>query len=376
VDDPTLELAKQLIARSSVTPNDGGCQELMIARLVPLGFNVERLPFGDVSNFWAQRGTGAPLVVFAGHTDVVPPGPREAWASDPFSPAIRDGQLYGRGAADMKSSLAAFVTAIEQFVTAHPRHRGAIGLLITSDEEGAAVNGTAKVMDALRQRGVRMTYCVVGEPTSSHQLGDVIKNGRRGSLNGRLRVNGVQGHVAYPQFARNPIHAFAPALAELVATHWDRGTADFPPTTFQISGVRAGTGAENVIPGALEVDFNFRFSPALTEAGLRTHVEEILRRHQVDHELRWALSGQPYFTAPGRLVAAARQAVKTLLGVEAALSTDGGTSDGRFIAPAGVEVIELGPLNATIHKIDEHIAVGDPARLARVYREILADLLA
>lgn len=373
--DPTLELAKELIARPSVTPEDRGCQELLGARLVPLGFRIERLVFGDVSNLWAQRGDGSPLVVFAGHTDVVPPGPREAWTDDPFTPAVRAGRLYGRGAADMKSSLAAFITAIEEFVRHNAHHRGALGVLLTSDEEGAAINGTARVMEWLQARGIRIAHCVVGEPTSSTQLGDVIKNGRRGSLNGKLRIRGVQGHVAYPQFARNPIHVLAPVLTELIATEWDRGTADFPPTGFQVSGVRAGTGADNVIPGTLELDFNFRFSTAVTEGALRTRVEHILTRHGVDHELHWARSGQPYLTPPGNLVNAARQAVRTVLGVEARLSTDGGTSDGRFIAPAGGEVIELGPLNATVHKTDEYVPAADPARLARVYAEILKQLL-
>lgn len=375
MSDPTLELAQELIARPSVTPDDRGCQELLIARLAPLGFQVQRLPFGNVTNLWAWRGDQKPLLVFAGHTDVVPPGPRESWSSDPFTPTIRDGLLYGRGAADMKSSIAAFITAIEDFIRQHPRHRGTIGILITSDEEGPSVDGTVKVMDWLRQQNIQIAYCIVGEPTSTKQLGDVIKNGRRGSLNGKLRVNGIQGHVAYPQFARNPVHMLAPAVAELVATEWDQGTADFPKTTFQISGMRAGTGADNVIPGKLEVDFNFRFSSAVTEGGLCARVEQILKRHKVDYELRWTLSGQPYLTKSPTLIGAAQRAIRTVVGVDPELSTDGGTSDGRFIAPSGAEVIEIGPLNSTVHKANESVAVADLAVLARVYGAILLDLL-
>lgn len=365
----------ELIRRPSVTPHDAGCQELIAARLAPLGFQIEALRFGEVDNLWARRGTAAPLVVFAGHTDVVPPGPLAHWTSDPFEPAVRDGHLYGRGAADMKSSLAAFVTAVEEFVAQAPEHRGSIAFLLTSDEEGPAVDGTRKVVEWLTQHGVLIDYCVVGEPTSGQVLGDTIKNGRRGSLSGRLVVHGVQGHVAYPHLASNPIHTLAPALAELVATEWDRGNADFPPTSFQVSNVRAGTGAENVIPGRLELDFNFRFSTAVTEAGLRDRVEEILRRHGVEHEIAWTLSGPPYLTPRGRLVEAARAAIRETCGIETALSTTGGTSDGRFIAPTGAEVIELGPSNATIHKIDERVAVEEPARLALVYRSLLRRLL-
>ncbi len=374
--DKTLELAMQLIARPSVTPNDAGCQELIAARLAAIGFRIESLRFGEVVNLWAERGSGEPLVVFAGHTDVVPAGPREQWTSDPFVPTLRGDHLYGRGAADMKSSLAAFVTAIEDFVARHPRHRGAIALLITADEEGPSVDGTAKVVEWLRARGRRITHCVVGEPTCVAQLGDVVKNGRRGSLNGKLRVRGVQGHVAYPHLARNPIHMLAPALSELVATEWDRGNRDFPPTSFQVSNIHAGTGVENVIPGALELDFNFRFSTAVTEAELRQRVERVLTRHDVDYEIQWRLSGHPYLTAPGRLVEATREAIRTVLGIDTRLSTDGGTSDGRFIAPLGAEVVEFGPLNASIHKIDECIAAADPARLAQVYARLLENLLA
>lgn len=369
--DRTLELAKQLIERPSVTPSDAGCLELLSARLKPLGFEIHPLRFGEVDNLWAQRGTGAPLVVFAGHTDVVPPGPLESWKSDPFKPTVRDGRLYGRGAADMKSSLAAFVTAIEDFVGRHPKHPGSIALLLTSDEEGVAVNGTVKVVDWLKTRHTRIDYCVVGEPTSSQTLGDVIKNGRRGSLGARLTVHGVQGHVAYPHLARNPIHAFAPALAELTASQWDQGNQDFPPTTFQVSNLRAGTGADNVIPGKLEIDFNFRFSTATTDTQLRERAEAILNRHGVEYTIQWRLSGQPYLTPRGKLVNAAQRAIRETLGVETRLSTDGGTSDGRFIAPTGAEVIELGPLNASIHKLDENVAIEDPARLARIYVRLI-----
>lgn len=375
MSDRTLELAKQLIERPSQTPRDAGCQEIMIARLAPLGFKVERLPFGDVENFWAIRGSAKPLVVFAGHTDVVPTGPREAWKSDPYKPEIRDGHLYGRGAADMKSSLAAFVTAIEDFLAKHPKHRGAIGLLITSDEEGPALNGTVKVMEWLGQHGIKIDYCIVGEPSCVKQLGDTIKIGRRGSLSGRLSVRGKQGHVAYPQLARNPIHMLAPALAELVAMEWDQGNADFPPTSFQVSNIHGGTGVENVIPGRLEVVFNFRFSTAVTDVELRHRVEEILRRHGVDHEILWTLSGHPFLTRGTALIESVRQAVREELGVEATPSTSGGTSDGRFIAPTGTEVVELGPLNRTIHQIDECISVDDLARLASVYRRVLEKLL-
>lgn len=373
--DKTLELAMELIRRPSVTPDDAGCQDLLIEQLERLGFEVQRLRFGDVNNFWAQRGDGEPLLAFTGHTDVVPPGPTEAWHSDPFHPEIRDGRLYGRGAADMKSSLAAFVTAIGDFLSRHKRPKGAIGVLITSDEEGAAIDGTAKVMDWLNGHGVRITHCIVGEPTSARTLGDVIKNGRRGSLNAKLTVHGVQGHVAYPHLAKNPVHVFAPALAELTRTEWDAGNQYFPKTTFQISNIYGGTGADNVIPGALELRFNFRFSTASTETTLRERVQAILQRHGLDYEIKWSLSGQPYLTQPKALTDAAQRAVQDILGVEAALLTDGGTSDGRFIAPTGAEVIELGPLNASIHKVDEWITVADLARLARVYAAILDRLL-
>ncbi len=373
--DKTLELAKELIRRPSVTPRDEGCQKMLAARLAPLGFAIEHLPFGDVENLLARRGKDAPLIVFAGHTDVVPPGPLDAWDGDPFTPTLREGRLYGRGAADMKGAVAAFVTAVEDFVARHPAHPGSVGLLLTSDEEGPAVNGTVKVVEWLRKRGVAIDYCVVGEPTSSRTLGDVIKNGRRGSLNAKVVIHGVQGHVAYPHLARNPIHALAPALAELTSTVWDNGNEDFPPTSFQISNIHGGTGAENVIPGSVELNCNFRFSTATTEATLRERLEGIFEKHRVEYTINWQLSGQPYLTRKGALVAAARRAIRNKLGIEPTLSTDGGTSDGRFIAPTGSEVIELGPMNATIHKINECIPVEDLARLAGTYAELLEILL-
>ncbi|HEU5338928.1 MAG TPA: succinyl-diaminopimelate desuccinylase [Sulfuricaulis sp.] len=373
--DKTLELAKELIARPSQTPRDEGCQEILIKRLEPLGFKSERLPYGDVENLWAVRGDAKPLLVFAGHTDVVPSGPREAWKSDPYRPEVRDGHLYGRGASDMKSSLAAFITGIEDFLAKHPKHKGSIGLLITSDEEGPAVNGTVKVMEWLGKHGIKIDFCVVGEPSCTNKLGDTIKIGRRGSLTGRLTVRGKQGHVAYPHLAKNPIHMLAPALAELATIEWDQGNADFPPTSFQISNIHGGTGAENVIPGRLEVVFNFRFSTAVTEADLRRRVEEILQRHGVEHQLQWVLSGHPFLTRGTVLIEAVRAAVKQELDMIAETSTSGGTSDGRFIAPTGTEVVEIGPLNRTIHQIDESIAVDDIGRLARVYRRILENVL-
>lgn len=365
----------ELIRRPSVTPEDAGCQALIAAWLERLGFAVTRLRFGEVDNLWASRGTGKPLLAFAGHTDVVPPGPLAAWTSNPFEPVVRDGRLYGRGAADMKSSLAAFVTAIEDFLARHPRHKGTLALLLTSDEEGPAVNGTVKVVEWLKERGIGIDYCVVGEPTSTKTLGDTIKHGRRGSLNGRLVVRGVQGHVAYPHLASNPIHQLAPALAELAATEWDRGSPDFPPTTFQVSNIHGGTGADNVIPGEVEVLFNFRFSSAVTEAALRERVEETLRRHGLVFEIAWSLSGNPYLTRGRTLIDAARAALRAALHIDAELSTGGGTSDGRFIAATGAEVIELGPLNATIHKANENVPIEDPARLARAYAYIAENLI-
>jgi succinyl-diaminopimelate desuccinylase len=372
--DETLELAMALIRRPSVTPQDAGCQTLVAARLERLGFTIHRLRFGEVDNLWATHGSGSPLLVFAGHTDVVPPGPRDDWASDPFEPVVRDGRLYGRGAADMKSSVAAFVTAAERYAAARPAHPGTLALLLTSDEEGPAVDGTVKVLEWLARQRVQIDYCVVGEPTSSERLGDTIKHGRRGSLSGRLVVRGIQGHVAYPQLARNPIHQVAPALAELAAEQWDHGDEDFPPTSFQVSNIHGGTGADNVIPAEVEVRFNFRFSPAVTEQALRSRVEAILARHGIDYRLEWTLSGRPYLTRGRRLVEALRAAIRAELGVEAALSTSGGTSDGRFIAATGAEVVEFGPLNTTIHKVNEHVSVEDPARLARVYLKVIENI--
>jgi succinyl-diaminopimelate desuccinylase len=373
--DKTLELAMELIRRPSVTPDDGGCQRLLAERLRPLGFECEHLRFGEVDNLWAVRGTGKPLIVFAGHTDVVPTGPRERWHSDPFQPTLRDGHLYGRGAADMKSSIAAFVTAIESFLAKHPNHKGAVALLITSDEEGPSVDGTVKVVDWLKTRGIRIDYCVVGEPTSVSQLGDTVKNGRRGSLSAKLTVRGKQGHVAYPHLARNPVHLLAPALADLVREEWDRGNEFFPPTTMQVSNIHGGTGAENVIPGELVVHFNFRYSTASTADQLKSRVTAILQRHNIDHEIAWTHSGLPYLTQPGALVDAVRAAIQAETGVATELSTSGGTSDGRFIAPTGAQVVELGPLNATIHQIDECVRSDHPHLLSRIYERIIADLL-
>jgi succinyl-diaminopimelate desuccinylase len=371
----TLELARQLIARPSVTPDDAGCQALMIARLEAIGFVIERLRFGDTDNFWARRGTNAPLFVFAGHTDVVPPGPLDDWDSDPFRPEIRDDMLYGRGAADMKSSLAAMITACEAFIADHPRHNGSIAFLITSDEEGVATDGTVRVVELLQQRGEHIDWCLVGEPTSNERVGDVIKNGRRGSLGGRLTVQGRQGHVAYPHLASNPVHNAAAVVAELCASEWDSGNEFFPPTSFQISNIHAGTGATNVIPDTLVVDFNFRFSTVVTDQQLRQQVESLLDRHGLDYRIDWSLSGQPFLTAAGALVDAVQQAVNAVCGYASELSTSGGTSDGRFIAPTGAQVVELGPCNATIHQINESIRVADIGLLAAIYHQTLERLL-
>ncbi|HHM04709.1 MAG TPA: succinyl-diaminopimelate desuccinylase [Gammaproteobacteria bacterium] len=372
---PTIQLAVDLIRRPSVTPDDHGCQTLIAKRLQALGFAVEPLRFGEVDNLWARRGTQGPLFVFAGHTDVVPPGPEHLWRHPPFAGTIADGLLYGRGAADMKGALAAMVTATARFVSAHPGHKGSIAFLLTSDEEGPAVNGTVKVVETLKARGEHIDWCVVGEPSSSEQVGDVIKNGRRGSLNGRLRIKGSQGHVAYPQLADNPIHRAVPALAELAATAWDRGSEHFPPTSLQISNIHGGTGAENVIPGELEVMFNFRYSTAQTAAGLQQQVQALLDRHGLNYDLSWRLSGEPFLTPSGVLVEAARAAIQTVSGFAPELSTGGGTSDGRFIAPTGAEVIELGPQNATIHQLNEHIGVADLERLSALYQALLENLL-
>ncbi len=371
----TLALASALIACPSVTPADAGCQDLMIERLEALGFAIEILPFGAVHNFWARRGDTAPLFVFAGHTDVVPTGPRERWDSDPFTPEVRDGFLYGRGAADMKGSLAAMVTACERFLKAHPDHKGSIGFLITSDEEGPSVDGTRKVVEYLNQHGVQIDWCLVGEPTCDLETGDVIKNGRRGSLGGRLVINGVQGHIAYPHLADNPIHRLAPALAALCAEHWDDGNEFFPPTTFQFSNLNAGTGADNVIPGQVHALFNFRYSTESTAEALKHRFEAILERHEVDCDIEWTLSGEPFLTRPGELVDAARAAVRTVTGRETRLSTDGGTSDGRFIAPTGAQVVELGPINATIHKVNERVAIEELEILSSIYENILIELM-
>lgn len=376
-----LRLTESLIARRSVTPDDAGCQALLGQRLGAIGFVNESLPFGPdgarVDNLWSLRrgGRPGPVVVFAGHTDVVPTGPLERWTSDPFVPSHRDGALYGRGAADMKTSIAAMVVAVEEFVAAHPQHAGDIAFLLTSDEEGPSVDGTVRVVEALRQRGQRLDACIVGEPTSVDRLGDVIKNGRRGSLTGRLTVHGVQGHIAYPQLARNPLHDLAPALAELVATRWDEGNAFFPPTSFQVSNLHAGTGVGNVIPGQAVVDFNFRFSTESTAEGLKSRVDEVLARHGVPHTLAWTLGGQPFLTAPGSLSNALASAIEAECGIRPELSTTGGTSDGRFIARICPQVVEFGPINASIHKIDEHVDVASIEVLKNIYRGTLKRLL-
>jgi succinyl-diaminopimelate desuccinylase len=375
MNSDTFDLALDLIARRSVTPHDGDCQALIAQRLSGIGFRAEHMRHGDVDNLWLRRGDDAPVLCFAGHTDVVPTGPLESWTSDPFQPEVRGGHLYGRGAADMKSSLAAFVTAIERFVAEQPHHRGSIALLLTSDEEGPAKDGTARVVEALRARGERIDYCVVGEPTSVERLGDMIKNGRRGSLSGAITVKGAQGHVAYPHLARNPVHLFAPALAELAATAWDEGNEYFPPTTWQVSNIQAGTGATNVIPGELTAHFNFRFSPESTVEHLQQRTAEILDRHQLDYQVDWSLSGNPFMTRPGQLVDAVKGAITTVAGITPELSTTGGTSDGRFIAGICDEVVELGPVNASIHKIDENIAVPDIDNLSHIYHQVLCALL-
>ncbi|UUX97199.1 succinyl-diaminopimelate desuccinylase [Aquabacterium sp. J223] len=378
----TLLLLEALIARPSITPDDAGCQALIGDRLRAVGFDCTSLPFGPdgarVSNLWAVRkGTAAgPLLAFAGHTDVVPTGPLAQWRSDPFVPTHRDGRLHGRGAADMKASLAAMVVATERFVAARPHHAGAIAFLLTSDEEGPSVDGTVKVVDWLQQQGLRLDACIVGEPTSVDRLGDTVKNGRRGSLSGRLTVKGIQGHVAYPQLARNPLHQLAPALAELVAIDWDRGNAHFPPTTFQVSNVHAGTGAGNVIPGEAVVDFNFRFSTESTADGLKARVTDLLQRHGLEFDIAWTLSGQPFLTTPGSLSRALVASIEQATGVQAELSTTGGTSDGRFIARLCDQVVEFGPLNDSIHKVDEHVRVADLEPLTAVYQGVLERLLA
>jgi succinyl-diaminopimelate desuccinylase len=373
--EETLALTRALIARRSLTPDDAGCQPLMAARLAPLGFRIDTLESNSVVNGWWRRGTASPLVCFAGHTDVVPTGPLDKWQSDPFTPTELDGFLYGRGAADMKASLAAFVTAVEAFVAAHPAAPGSIALLVTSDEEGPSVDGTVKVVEKLAAAGQRIDYCIVGEPTSVDRLGDMIKNGRRGTLSGTLTVNGVQGHVAYPQIARNPIHLLAPALAELAATGWDDGNEYFPPTSWQCSNIHAGTGAGNVIPGSLELMFNFRFCPVSSRASLVERLEAVLKRHGLDYELAWTGFGPPYLTGRGKLVDVVTDAVRTVTGITPELSCTGGTSDGRFIADICPEVVELGPVNASIHKLNERVRVADVGALAAIYLGVLERLL-
>ena len=383
MSDAALRLAQQLIARASVTPEDGGCLDWITAELQPHGFACERIDSGPeqffVHNLWALRpgsqGAQGATIVFAGHVDVVPPGPAEQWTSAPFDPVVHDGKLYGRGASDMKGPLAAMIVGAQNYVAAHPQTPLNIGFLITSDEEGPANDGTVVVCKALRERGQRLDYCVVGEPTAVQRTGDMIKNGRRGSLSGRLTVNGVQGHIAYPHLAKNPIHLLAPALAELAATQWDQGNAHFPPTSWQVSNIHGGTGAGNVIPGTVTVDFNFRFSTASTSEGLQQQLEAVLRRHGLDYALQWTLGGLPFLTEPGTLVDAARRAIAEVAGVQAELSTSGGTSDGRFIAQICPQVIELGPPNSSIHKVNEHIALADLAPLPAIYQRVL-ELLA
>ena len=374
MNTPTLDLAIDLLTRRSNTPEDAGCQELMISRLAPLGFKIERMRFDDVDNFYARRGTAGPLLVFAGHTDVVPTGPLEKWHTPPFEPTIKDGMLYARGAADMKTSLAAFVTSIEEFVAEHPNHLGSIGLLITSDEEAAAINGTVKVVEVLKARGELIDYCIVGEPTSIKVVGDMIKNGRRGSLSGKLVIKGVQGHIAYPHLVKNPIHMVAPAIKEMVDTVWDNGNEYFPPTSWQISNMNGGTGATNVVPGEVEILFNFRFSTASTEQNLKQRVHAILDKHDLSYDLDWEYS-PPYITPRGNLVEAISSAIETCYGVTPELSTTGGTSDGRFIADICKQVIEFGPLNATIHKLNECVGVADIEPLKETYKMTLTKLL-
>jgi succinyl-diaminopimelate desuccinylase len=371
----TLTLAQQLISRRSVTPDDAGCLDMLMDILKPLGFRCEKISMGGVDNLWARRGTASPLVCFAGHTDVVPTGPLTEWASDPFVPTIRDGMLYGRGAADMKGSLAAFMSAISEFVEQHPDHPGSIAVLFTSDEEGPAINGTVRIVEALRDRGEKMDYCIVGEPTAVSKTGDMIKNGRRGSLSGLLTVKGVQGHVAYPHLAKNPIHEIAAAIAELAQTQWDAGNEYFPPTTWQVSNFNAGTGANNVIPGTATIKFNFRFSTASTLESLQTRVHGILDKHGVPYDLEWTYDGRPFLTQKGDLVDAISCAIKTVTGIDAELSTTGGTSDGRFIADVCPQVVECGPCNATIHKINECVSVDELRQLPQIYLHTLRNLL-
>lgn len=371
----TLELAKALIARKSVTPADEGCQQMIIDRLVPLGFKAETIRHGDVTNLWIRHGTAKPLVVLAGHTDVVPSGPLEKWHSDPFVPTIRDGKLFGRGAADMKTSIAAFVTAAERFVAAHPDHAGSLALLITSDEEGPSVDGTVKVVEELKRRGETIDYCIVGEPSSAEVFGDTIKNGRRGSLTARLIVNGVQGHVAYPQRVKNPVHLAAPALAEMATAEWDKGNEYFPPTSWQISNIHAGTGAQNITPGSLQVDFNLRFSTESTPDGLKARVKDILDRHGLEYSIDWVQGGKPFLTKRGRLVETLASVVKEVSGVTPEVNCTGGTSDGRFIFDICPEVAEFGPVNRSIHKVNEAVALEEIEPLVEIYRRTVEELV-
>mgnify|MGYP001826533394 FL=1 len=371
----TLELTKELIARPSVTPDDQGCQQVIADRLRKIGFTIENLRFEDVDNLWARKGNDTPLFVFAGHTDVVPSGPAEQWKHDPFTPTIDGDDLYGRGTVDMKSSIAAMICACENFIDKYPGHQGSIGFLITSDEEGPSINGTVKVVEVLEKRNEKIDWCLVGEPSSTNTVGDVIKNGRRGSLSGTLTVKGTQGHIAYPHLAENPIHCFAPAMRDLVSESWDKGNEFFPPTSFQISNFNAGTGANNVIPGHAEILFNIRFSTEITHEEIRQRIHQILDKHDLDYEIDWALSGNPFLTPEGRLIDATISAIEQVRGFNTELSTSGGTSDGRFIAPTGAQVIELGPLNKTIHKIDEHINIAELDLLTEIYEQILENLL-
>lgn len=371
----TLELASHLIARPSVTPDDAGCQQLLIERLAPLGFSCETIASNGVTNLWARHGTAQPVIVFAGHTDVVPTGPAEQWQSPPFTPTQRDGKLYGRGAADMKTSVAAMVVAAEEFVAAHPAHKGSIAFLITSDEEGVATDGTVIVCDRLKARGETLDYCIVGEPTSTAQLGDMVKNGRRGSMSGRLVVKGIQGHIAYPHLARNPVHQVAPALVELAAEVWDSGNEYYDPTSWQVSNIHAGTGASNVIPGEAVIDFNFRFSTVHTVETLQGRVEAILDKHQLEYTLDWNVGGLPFLTPRGDLCDALSAAIKAETGLDTELSTSGGTSDGRFIAQICPQVVEFGPLTGSIHKIDEHVEIAHIEPLKNIYRRTLENLL-
>lgn len=374
-DTRTLELAKALIEKESVTPEDMQCQELMGDILAPLGFNLETMWFEEVVNLWARKGTEKPLVCFAGHTDVVPTGPHENWTYPPFEPTVVDGMLYGRGAADMKGSIAAFLTATERFVKNHPDHKGSIAYLITADEEGPSVNGTVKVIETLEARNEKIDMCLVGEPSSTKECGDVIKNGRRGSLGAVMTVKGIQGHVAYPHLAKNPIHLVAPALADMAAEEWDQGNEFFPATSFQISNINGGTGATNVIPGEVQIIFNFRFSTELTQDDLKRRTHAIMDKYGFDYEIDWKLSGQPFLTDEGSLVDATVEAIKHVTNIDTELSTAGGTSDGRFIAPTGAQVVELGPINATIHQVNEHVSVDDLEKLTDIYERILENLL-